>query len=86
VISSRNQRAVDDPRPASVPDHRAIEQRGEPRSQVCDDAMRLGLGDREHGSELAYGQVRPEREACNEHPSFERLRPTMTSAVFRRSQ
>jgi predicted transcriptional regulator len=43
--------------------HRALEQRGEARHEVRDDAMDPGLRDREHGGELAQREVGAERDA-----------------------
>jgi hypothetical protein len=82
MISGGNQGAIDDPRPPAIPDHRTLEQGGQARRHVRDDAMRLGFRDREHGSQLANGQVGPKRDTCDEHASLEGLRPTMTSPLL----
>jgi hypothetical protein len=61
---------------------RIVEQGGQAWRHVRDDAMRLGLRDREHGGQLANRQVGAERDTCHEHASLEGLRPTMTSPLL----
>jgi hypothetical protein len=82
MISRGNQGAIDDPRPPAIPDHRTLEQRGQARRHVRDDAMRLGFRDRQHGSQLADGQVGAQGDTCDEHASLAWLRPLMTSPLL----
>ena len=72
VISGRNQRAVDEPAAAAIVDRRYAQQRGEPRDEVDEDAMRLRRRDPEQDGELSQREVGPQARAHNDDPGSER--------------
>ena len=72
VIAGRNERPVDNPRPTSIEIDTVVEKRSEPRDDVDDDAMGLRARNREHGCQLAHGEIRAQARATDLDASLER--------------
>ncbi len=71
VIAGRNERPVDNPRPTSIEIDTVVEKRSEPRDDVDDDAMGLRARNREHGCQLAHGEIRAQARATDLDASLE---------------
>ena len=72
MVARRDQRAIDDPRVATVPANVGSAERSEPRCHRGDDPVRCRLGDRKAGGDLADREVGSQRGARDQDALRER--------------